>query len=689
MKSLQKISFSRLLCIFTLFLIGDVNGKDDIQEEGKILYDLKNITGDYAYNISTKNVIFAENFYSNIMNGTFGEFTIINKLFESLIYKLSMSIMVNNYYKSTFEATTLNEAEYFSESAKDIYLEYKEKEIIKPSYILINNENYLEENKKVKFFHFVKNCFLKINSITYEIKKYVQNFNEIEANNFDIENISMSMTSKLMNELYIHLMTVRDKKLNINEEDLKIVEFIERILQHLENTLKQKRKFKTENIESIDSSGSNENFSSLRNYVKPVVEEEEIMKSPIKNIIEISKIYKETCRIVYNLVTQLRNSVKFSKNQDNYLNISAASLEIFFTSTKNFVQILKNSTTKSINDDYQKNIETGFLKIVNTYNDYMENFISYDNEVTLTSKRTNVMKILHNLSALLKKFSEITDKIINTFRTLKESHYTFSIESTKRFAIFIYNSTNELFNIIERNKETDFEIFYEMQNLQKIVNKFTETENRRRELYESRIPIGQYTLNIINYAAYLMEKFYSNIKCTSNNSELRKLFHSILLEMKNSIIVINNYKLILSTDNERQAKYIAKETKNFVQMTIENEQFESCHNNALNLNNNLNYTSKNFIQIQFFHDVVNFFSTAKIIIEKTKNNVENYLGLTEDILHYESLCLSIVSFVLSEFRTFLETIEAIETIDLNEFDISENNIKVVKFMNDVLQLNQK
>lgn len=302
MKSSKIICFTRLLCIFTLFFISDVKAKDDIQvkenqifknfiqiifcfiyifsfilnsiicqrflkikanflenrflkifkyteilnfqEEKKILYDLKNFTGNYAYNISMRNVIFVENFYLNIVNGTFGEFTIINKLFESLLYRLSMSIMANNYFKSTFEATTLEEAEYFSESAKDIYLEYKEKENLKLKSILIINDDSEENNDmKVKFFHFLTNCFLKINSITCEIKKYVQNSNEIEANNFDIENMSMSMTSKLMNELYIHLMTVRDRKLVINEEDLKIVEFIEKILQHLANSLTQKQEF--------------------------------------------------------------------------------------------------------------------------------------------------------------------------------------------------------------------------------------------------------------------------------------------------------------------------------------------------------------------------------------------------------------------------------------------------------------
>lgn len=185
-------------------------------------------------------------------------------------------------------------------------------------------------------------------------------------------------------------------------------------------------------------------------------------------------------------------------------------------------------------------------------------------------------------------------------------------------------------------------------------------------------------MNSINHAAYLSEKFYS-INCeSSNNSELGKLFNFILQEMKNSILVINNYKLILSTDNERQAEYIAKETKKFSQtlMTIKTNQFDLC-----NKTQDLDYTSKNYIQFQFFHNVANLFQNAKTIVEKTKNSVENNLEPTEDINHYESLCLSIVSIVLSEFRDFLETIEA------KAFDISKNNFKVIKLMNNVLRTN--
>lgn len=201
------------------------------------------------------------------------------------------------------------------------------------------------------------------------------------------------------------------------------------------------------------------------------------MKSPIRNIIELSKIYKETCRIVYNLVTHLKKSVKLAKNQvsptpDNYLNISVVSLEIFLTTTTNFVRILKKNSTHESFDD-EKNIETEFLKIVKTYNDYMENFNSHDSEVTQVPKQTHVLKILHNLSTLMKKFSEIIDKIINTFRNMKKSTYTFSIQSTRRLATFIYNSTEELFHIIEGVKEKN-EIFYKMQNLQKIVDEFIE-----------------------------------------------------------------------------------------------------------------------------------------------------------------------------------------------------------------------
>lgn len=144
--------------------------------------------------------------------------------------------------------------------------------------------------------------------------------------------------------------------------------------------------------------------------------------------------------------------------------------------------------------------------------------------------------------------------------------------------------------------------------------------------------------------------------------------------------MINNYQLTLLTDSVKKAQHIGEIAKN-LELSLKprknyQEELNFC-NTSIIIDNDL--ISKNNTQIQFFHDITNILCKANNIIEKTKNNVENYLGMSNDILYFESLTMSTLSFLLSEFRFNLENLEA------KKFEIFENDRKNVKLLNEILQ----
>lgn len=142
---------------------------------------------------------------------------------------------MDNYFKNTFEAKSIDEANYFYESATEEFSLTPYKNDLEFEYCQEKNESF-ENDIKVKFFYYVRNCLLNINKITNEIKKHVET-NETNNSNLDIESVTMSIKIRLMNNLNIFLRRVQEKNFQITKFDLQTVQLIEKILENLNNHL--------------------------------------------------------------------------------------------------------------------------------------------------------------------------------------------------------------------------------------------------------------------------------------------------------------------------------------------------------------------------------------------------------------------------------------------------------------------
>lgn len=192
-----------------------------------------------------------------------------------------------------------------------------------------------------------------------------------------------------------------------------------------------------------------------------------------ENIIQISKMIKESSRLIYNLLDQLKNT-KFNKHDSKYLNLSLKSIETFVASSNDFLQILKKLPLKSFTDEYEKRISSNFLKISENYNDYLELF---SQEKSPTEKEVTI-QLIQVLSKFMKSICDITDKIVTTLKTLEESTYDFSIQSIIRFNHFTLNSTSELVKILQPLNgiySTNNEINEKVNNLHSVAQEFLET----------------------------------------------------------------------------------------------------------------------------------------------------------------------------------------------------------------------
>lgn len=182
--------------------------------------------------------------------------------------------------------------------------------------------------------------------------------------------------------------------------------------------------------------------------------------------------------------------------------------------------------------------------------------------------------------------------------------------------------------------------------------------------------MGEYTSNLINSTVRHGQNFQNSCQSV-NDSQFKKSFLNILERINNTTLMINNYEITMSSDFVGMVKFVSKNGKRLFH-SLQNDKLDLCEGGK-------NFELEHDVRYEFFNDVVNVLLNAENVTDKTKNNVQRYIGMTEDILNFESTSLITLSVVMEELRLFLQGVKE------KEFRIIDADRRVVILMTEILE----